>query len=96
MSSFAAPSILISASKEAVSCDLEGEAVILHAGSGTYFGLDAVGAQIWNLLQEERTFAEVRNYLMAEYDVSAERCEADLTSLLGQMQEQCLIEVRSV
>jgi hypothetical protein len=36
-----------------VSRDLEGEAVILNLESGTYFGPDKVGTQIWTLLQED-------------------------------------------
>jgi len=35
------------ASKDQISCDLAGEAAILELKSGTYFGLDEVGAVVW-------------------------------------------------
>ena len=37
----------IVASKNAVSCDLAGESVILDMKSGKYFALDDVGTRIW-------------------------------------------------
>jgi len=41
-------------SKDQVSCDLAGEAAILNLKNGVYYGLDPVGARIWNLIQEPR------------------------------------------
>jgi hypothetical protein len=77
-----------------VSCDLGGEVAILHRGSGIYYGLDAVGARIWALLREPRTVADIRDALLAEYDVTAPRLEADLLRLLTRLAAERLIEVR--
>ena len=44
-------SSIVVAAKAQVSCDLEGEAAILHRDSGVYYGLDPVGARIWRLVQ---------------------------------------------
>lgn len=40
------------AGRAQVSCDLGGEAAILHLTTGTYYGLDPVGARIWTLLEQ--------------------------------------------
>jgi Coenzyme PQQ synthesis protein D (PqqD) len=77
-----------------VCADLAGEVVILDLGSGIYFGLDAVGARIWDLLQEPKTVNEVRDALLAEYEVQAERCERELLALLEQLAERGLIEIQ--
>ena len=37
---------------EVVSCDLDGEAAILDIKDGIYYGLDPIGAKIWNLIQK--------------------------------------------
>jgi len=81
------------ASKDQVSCDLAGEAAILNLKNGVYYGLDPVGARIWTLIQEQRTFAELRETLLAEYEVEAAQLEADLRALLAQLAEQQLIEI---
>ena len=51
------------------------ETVILDLASGTYFGLDTVGARIWQLMGEGRMLAEVCAAMLAEYEVSADDIE---------------------
>ncbi len=82
-----------SVSKDQVSCDLAGEAVILHLKSGKYFGLNEVGARIWDLLKEHQTPEAIRDILLDEYDVDPQQCEQDLLELLQQLLEQGLIHV---
>jgi hypothetical protein len=73
---------VVVATKDQVSCDLAGEAAILNIKNGVYYGLDPVGARIWNLIQEPRAFAEIQNAITDEYDVEPERCARDLKSLV--------------
>ncbi|MES2937371.1 MAG: PqqD family protein [Pseudomonadota bacterium] len=61
------------------------ETVILHLGSGNYYGLDPVGARAWQLLGEGRTPAEVCEQLLGEYDVARVQLEADLQTLLQDL-----------
>ena len=82
------------ATRDQVSSDLGGEATILHFKAGTYYGLDAVGARIWGLIQEPRTVGEVRDVLLSEYEVERDRCESDLVALLQGLADEGLIEVR--
>ncbi len=83
----------VAASKEQASADLGDEAAILNLKSGVYYGLDAVGARIWALIQTPRTVREVRDTLLEEYDVEADRCGEDLIALLGELAEHDLIDV---
>jgi hypothetical protein len=83
----------IAVTKEQVSCDLAGEAAILNLKNGVYYGLDPVGARIWNLIQEPRTFGELRDTMLGEYDVEPGRLEGDLRTLLGELAEQQLVEI---
>lgn len=80
-------------SKDQVSSDLAGEAVILHLRSGRYYGLANVGARIWYLMSEPRRIAEIRDVIMHEYDVGRDRCEQDVVSLLEQLAAEGLVEV---
>jgi hypothetical protein len=84
----------VAAAPDQVSADLGGEAAILQLGSGMYYGLDAVGARIWTLLREPHTVREIRDALLAEYDVAAARLEADLVRFLNALAAHRLIEVR--
>lgn len=79
--------------KNQVSCDLDGETAILNLENGVYYGLNPVGARIWNFLQEPRTFAEIRGVLLEEYDVEATRLEKDLRILVAQLAAEGLVEI---
>jgi hypothetical protein len=87
------PGSIVVASKDQISCDLEGQAAILNLRSGTYFGLDPVGAMIWSLIVQPRRVVEIRNALIEQFDVEAERCSRDLLQLLGELQAHGLIQV---
>ncbi len=82
------------AANDQVSSDLGGEVAILHLKTGTYYGLDVVGARIWSLIQEPRTVEEIRDVLVSEYEVEPDRCERDLIALLQGLADKGLIEVR--
>ena len=88
------PGDRVVASRDQVSCELEGEAVILGLGNGVYYGLNPVGAFAWKLLEEPRTVAELRDAIVAEYEVDAPRAEADLLRLLDDLSASGLVERR--
>ena len=65
--------------------ELGGEGVILDLGSGRYFGVDRVGARIWQLLVERRTLRSVHQQLLSEFDVPPETLERDLINFAGEL-----------
>jgi len=85
---------IVVAIKDQVSCDLAGEAAILNLKTSVYFGLNAVGASIWDLIQQPKTVTEIKDAILEEYDVEPGRCEADLLKLLQELSDHNLIEVK--
>jgi Coenzyme PQQ synthesis protein D (PqqD) len=85
---------VVVAVKDQVSCDLAGEVAILNIKSGVYYGLDPIGAHIWNLMQEPRQVVEIQNSIASEYDVEPERCARDVVGLLEQLLAEGLIELK--
>ena len=67
------------------------ELVILDLAGGSYFGLDAVGTRIWQLLREGKDPAEACEVMMNEYDVSREELERDIIKLLEELSTRELI-----
>ncbi len=80
--------------QDLVSADLEREAVILNLKDGVYYGLDPMGARIWNLIQQPRSVTEIIETLLEEYEVDPQRLSNDLLGLLKEMAARGLIEVR--
>ena len=85
----------IAVSADQVSCDLAGEVAILSLRNSVYYGLDPVGASVWSLIQQPKTFAEIRDALLGIYDVDSAQLESDLQALLGQLSENGLIEIKT-
>jgi hypothetical protein len=67
------------------------ETVILDLASGTYFGLDPVGARIWALMGERKTLAEICATMLEEYEVEREQLEADVLRLAAELAERGLV-----
>ena len=67
------------------------ETVILDLASGTYFGLDPIGARIWGLMGESRVLAEICSTMLEEYEVEREHLEADVLRLTTELAERGLI-----
>jgi DNA polymerase elongation subunit (family B) len=85
---------VVVAVKSQVSCQVDAETVVLHFDKGLYFGLNEVGTLIWNQVQQPRKVQEIRDAILREYDVSNEQCERDLLSLLRELSDKGLVEVR--
>lgn len=72
--------------------EVGGEAVILDLKHGTYFGLDAIGTRVWQLLEEHGTLRGVIDTITAEYDVSPAQAQSDLFDLVNEMQRRDLLQ----
>lgn len=83
------------ASSQLVSANLDGEVVILGFQSGSYFGLDQVGAFVWDSIQKPQKVGEIRDRILEEYDIDSTRCEQDLLNLLESLLDKQLIEIKA-
>lgn len=88
------PGAIVVAADDQISCNLDGQAAILNLTSGTYYGLDEVGATVWELIASPRRVAEIRDAVLQCYDVDAAQCDRDLNTLLRDLANHGLIEVR--
>ena len=85
---------VVAISARQISSAMGAEQAILQLDSGKYFGLNPVGARVWQLAAEPRKVSEILATLLAEYEVPADRCRADLLALLQKLQAAGLVEVR--
>ncbi len=72
---------------------MNGEVVILDLKSGTYYGLDLLGARVWGLIEQPASIVTIRDAIMSDYDVDADTCERDIVSFLEQMQAAGLVDI---
>ena len=69
------------------------ETVILDLSSGMYFGLDPVGARIWQLLNDGQSVDAVVTTLLGEYAVTVDQLRQDVNSLVSELVSRGLVQV---
>jgi hypothetical protein len=84
-------SVLVASSGQ-VSVDINSEAIILNLQDGRYYGLDPVGALIWERIQTPARVSDVVADLLNEFEVEPEQCRDDVLSLLNELAGRGLVE----
>ena len=70
---------------------LEGEGVVLHLRERKYFSVSETGLSLLEALKEERTFADLVEGLLHEYDVDRETAERTTRAFLNQCLEAAVV-----
>jgi hypothetical protein len=73
---------------------LDDEAVLLDLKSGTYFGLNDVGARVWQLILEHGRLSLVLEVLQQEYAAEPDVVERDLLALAAQLVGEKLAQLK--
>jgi hypothetical protein len=84
---------LITRKESIVSSKLNAEVVMLDIEQGKYFGLDPVGARIWEIIENPVSAQSIIDALVAEYDVEEDVCRQDVEEFVAKMNDLKMIEV---
>ncbi len=68
------------------------EMVLLHVGTGVYYGLDVVGANMFNVLTTADSIPAACDILLAQYEVEPGRLRADVDALVEKLVGLGLLE----
>ena len=74
--------------------EMEGEGVLLNLKSGIYFGLNVLGARIWDLIGKHKNLDRVVETIAGEYEVERHRCEEDIIRLARDLHRNGLVEIK--
>jgi hypothetical protein len=78
---------------EVVETELEeGEVVLLHLESKTYYSLNVTGARIWQGVKQGLTLQEISRRLQAEFDVAEEEATPSVLELVTELLQQHLVQ----
>ena len=71
--------------------DVQDEIVLLHIDRGEYFGMNAVGQQVWHLLEVPRSVDDLVVEIAAEYDAEESTIRSDITQLVTQLLDKGIL-----
>jgi len=61
------------------------EAVMMSVATGRYYGVNAVGARIWELLETPKTIAQLCAQICEEFEVDMQDCQAAVLEFTGDL-----------
>ena len=76
---------LVTRSDDVLASEVDGEIVMMSIENNTYSGLDAIGSEIWGLLEKPISVAEICDFLVSHYDVERRVCENDVLAFLEDL-----------
>jgi hypothetical protein len=83
----------VARSPDQVWAALGDELVMFNFEAGQYFGLNAIGAAVWERLQEPRRVADICADLQRAFAVSPERCASSVLTFLRSLEQRGLVVV---
>ncbi len=87
---------IIQASDDVVAREVSGEIVMLDLETGIYFGLNAVGGRIWEMIEAQgQSISMLCDAIEAEFDAPRSDIERDIMALLSELTERKLITVNA-
>lgn len=75
-----------------IGATIDDELVMMSVEHGQYYGLGGVGPRVWELIEEPRSFDELIDRILEEFEVTREVCEKDMVEFLLQMEKLGLVE----
>ena len=81
----------IEISPEVLCQEVSGETVLLDLKSESYFGLDATGTRIWQLIQDDGNLSAAFNTMLGEFSVEEDQLLKDFSELIQQLSDAKLI-----
>ena len=71
---------------------VDDERVVLDTDSEIYYGLNEVGAHLWEQLEKPRSVDELVTSTAEEFDVATSECREDVRSFLADLLDVGLVE----
>lgn len=79
--------------RDLLTAEMGNEVVMMDPVEGKYYNLGTIGGEIWSMLSDPITEAEIVNDLVKIYEVSEEQCQAEVTSFISNLVERGLIKI---
>lgn len=73
---------------------LNGETVLMSTEGNRYFSLNSLGSDIWALLDQPRTLADLVDAIRADHDVEEDQARQDVMEFLEALQARNLVSAQ--
>lgn len=79
--------------KNVMATPVDDELVMMQMEINQYFGLNAMGRRIWDMMEHPISVREICQQLVAEFDVEMAVCEREVLAFLSDLHESQVVEL---
>lgn len=85
------PESCVVRSEEFITSTVDNELVMMSLEKGTYYGLDAIGSQIWENIAAPITIDALCQKLVDAFEVDPAQCQADVLAFLNELHQEGMV-----
>lgn len=78
-------------SEDFITSTVDNELVMMSLEKGTYYGLDAIGSQIWENIAAPITIDALCQKLIDAFEVDPAQCQADVLAFLNELHQEGMV-----
>lgn len=75
--------------------EIDNEYVLLNMETEQYFGLNDIGAKVWQIISQDGTTDILVKKIISEYDVPSDTLTSDIYQLLDELNKEQLITIEA-
>lgn len=75
-----------------IASEVDGELILIHGDTGSFFSIRDVGLEIWQLLDHSDELDRLCGQLVEEYEIEAQDCSAQIGAFARELVEAGLAE----
>ncbi len=87
------PNSLVVRSDDFITSAVDDDLVMMSLEKGIYYGLDAIGSQIWEHIADPISINALCQKLTDRYEVDSAQCQEDVIAFLNEMLNENMIHV---
>ena len=85
---------IVAQSPELVSTSIADQTALMSIANGAYYGMDAVGSRVWQLIATPQPVSAVVDALLVEYAVARPTCEQHVLAFLQKLADADLLALK--
>ena len=75
--------------------EVDGETVMMSIENGSYYGMNPTGNYIWNLLEQEKSIADLLENIAKTFTLSKEQCENEVLPFIQKMINEKILLIKA-
>ena len=87
--------LTLSRNLEIITNEIDDEVLMMSIEDGKYYGLNAVGSEIWKLIEEPKTLEEIIPALMEIFEIDEDSCRKESLEFIESMIKNNIILVEA-